>query len=608
MANIILAMDLEIMSWHAVMRHMSVGAIMKVIRSCGKAHTAFHQFPLELLLAKTSCPYEILGLLVCYWWHLPPQGGALWLLDKKAITPDAVPPIGGSEVDSILGSNQYKRLDELIASKVGLKDFDGNDDTRWGNMCEEITSGYAEMIMHCKTYETGSIPGLKYNGKVIQKYSPDRLGVVEPMWLSQWLPNTQYWSPKGTRRRKDDVVPTTDHYLERPQIVLFEFKNPARRIPNGEIPKGYCGQIQLGLHTITCADLAMFVDMQIRKCAVKDFGCSSMVYDTNFHMDRAPPSGLPIACGVIGFYRVGAGRKAPPTPRPHDCRTPAQLAQRILSDIKTPGSDYSWIAPHIQNDCIPPKHVIAVVALANRWMPVCESEYGMMVETLAILMPEMPENYREMIPTALDTFFYMNQTQDVGPDLGADDPSAGSEHVGFSELLKEASDSRGRDDGVKWYYSPGFYLPEYEYAHYPTEKNYVDLSLEEPQRAAKWLKGALNDFGTWCDLHGHRPLGYMPWKMFSVSVVPMARNPDFMETARPAIIDAWERTKQILEGTHHEDLAIQLANRQARYDAMFAAANEARDAARVSRQETRNIRNGIDPVGPQWDQVICGTD
>lgn len=189
--------------------------------------------------------------------------------------------IGGSEVATVLGINPFKNVKALIAEKVGIDDykFDGNINTRWGNLFEVVTKKWTELVlcMDEEIFETGSIEGVIER----QRYSPDGLGVVKLL----------------TENNRYDFF-----------IVLFEFKSPLRSIPDGKIPKYYRPQIQTGMLTIPIVETSIFVNNCYRKCALKDIGFSP-IYDNDFHDGdykklKSSDSINVLGCGIIGFYQT----------------------------------------------------------------------------------------------------------------------------------------------------------------------------------------------------------------------------------------------------------------------------------------------------------------
>ena len=173
--------------------------------------------------------------------------------------------IGGSEVATVIGSNPFKKVYELVGEKAGLEEysFKGSTPTRWGTLFEPVTVKYVEHKYGIKIYETGSIEGKIER----QRYSPDGLGVIDN------------------------------------KIYLFEFKAPFSTVPIGKIPHHYIPQVQTGLLTIDIAHSSKFINNMYRKCSLQDLNFDTK-YDTNFHVSKIPKCRIPsspICCGIIGF-------------------------------------------------------------------------------------------------------------------------------------------------------------------------------------------------------------------------------------------------------------------------------------------------------------------
>ena len=190
--------------------------------------------------------------------HLPPQGSAKWLAGRKF-------SIGGSEMGTIAGRNPYKNIRELIEGHLGITTFDGNINTYWGTILENMVLMILEKRWNCKIYETGSLPGSVPG----QNYSPD--GLVYLDFLNK--------------------------------TVLIEIKSAARRVANGKIPRMYKPQICTGLDTIPLADMGLFVDAMFRRCSKNHLtfdGPDAKKYDISMHPDK--PVDNPISLCLIGIH------------------------------------------------------------------------------------------------------------------------------------------------------------------------------------------------------------------------------------------------------------------------------------------------------------------
>lgn len=191
--------------------------------------------------------------------YVPEQRSAEWYANRKYT-------IGGSEMAVIAGCNPYKKIRDLVENHLGIKTFNGNINTYWGTVLEDIAIHILEKELHCKIHETGSLPG----AVVYQKFSPDGLVYLE--------------------------------HLDK--VALIEIKNGARRIPNGRVPAHYKPQIFAGLDSIKVADFALFVDVMFRRCSLKDFAFNTK-FDTEIHPDK--PVDDPMALCLMHIYGDSKG-------------------------------------------------------------------------------------------------------------------------------------------------------------------------------------------------------------------------------------------------------------------------------------------------------------
>lgn len=206
----------------------------------------------------------------------PAQGTPEWLERRSQ-------SVGGSDMEifmtDIPGSKPYKSIRSFVEEKLGFTSFRGNKYTRWGNLCEELTRLLCEHIFHTSVHETGALPGSFPN----HHYSPDGLGVVDKIYLKSYVPRDLY-----------KTLPDSC-------FVLFEFKNPYTRIPDGSIPTGYMIQVQTGLNDIKHADIGIFADMTVRYCSLDDLDWSNRYNKTEFPKDSFKDN--PMCIGFIGVAK-----------------------------------------------------------------------------------------------------------------------------------------------------------------------------------------------------------------------------------------------------------------------------------------------------------------
>lgn len=199
---------------------------------------------------------QLLSKFIEQFKHLPTQRSKQWLDDRKF-------SIGGSEMGVIAGYNPYKSLRDLVENHLGITVFNGNINTYWGSILEDLVTVILEKKWNCKIYETGSLPGAIPK----QKYSPDGLVYLE--------------------------------FLDK--IILIEIKSAARRVADGKIPRMYKPQVYTGLDTIPIADMGLFVDALFRRCSVIDLEFTPR-YDTEIHPNK--PLGIPMALCLICIYET----------------------------------------------------------------------------------------------------------------------------------------------------------------------------------------------------------------------------------------------------------------------------------------------------------------
>lgn len=306
---------LDVVYYHKLFDIAPIEMILNLVQACRYAHMAFHNYDVAKLIEKIGCKQLCVEVFTMYHFHLPAQGSLEWKAaragEEIAINGTTggqsnifVPTFGGSDLDTLMGFNKYQREKDLMKSRAGLVLFNGSYATQWGNMCEEITSMLSEQIFQCRSFETGSLPGLRHSdGYLMTRYSPDRIGVVRGDKLRQFMPYLhEYKFEPGESGSGADPqrLPAQDEY-----IALFEFKNPASRVPNDIVPKGYTSQMQLGMYTIPMCEVAIFMDAMIRKCSINDFDTSNK-YDRGYHPDNLVASSVtkrPKYLGFIGFYR-----------------------------------------------------------------------------------------------------------------------------------------------------------------------------------------------------------------------------------------------------------------------------------------------------------------
>lgn len=381
---------------------------------------AYLLIPLPHLLTRTRNKTEALEVYKNYYSHLPKQGTEEWKLaragelrlplvagehelryiahrDRKPGSTDLLDlydftltqvdelvqtdqvrgsiAFGGSEITKIMKERSGTSAASIVREKM-LDKFDGNIHTRWGNTFEDVINEFMDMILDCHTASFGSIPGIRNaDGAAVQNYSPDGVAVVKINRLMEVLcqyvgTNHMTQHPSLAEFRgwiaaqivRDSDPATCDATL------LYEFKCPTVRIPDGTIPEQYALQPQLGATTIGITNFCLFTDTSFRKCTVEDFGFSNANYDRVFHNGRneSQLDQPHLACGFLGIYRIGRDAEtsmaeilaqAVEQEAVDQDESPLESESRLESELQIPREELirrvaTCIAPQIQQDLI----------------------------------------------------------------------------------------------------------------------------------------------------------------------------------------------------------------------------------------------------------------
>jgi len=215
-----------------------------------------------------------LDTYVAGWAHMPRQKTREWETFKLTT-------IGGSQMSTILNQNPYESVRTLVAGKVGLANrrFSSTIKTQWGNLFESLIRQYIEHTFNTKIVGDD----LLISTEDCISYSPDGLGVI--------------------MRERSTVVEIDGKSVEKitpvPTCVLFEFKCPFNRIPNGRVPDYYLPQVKTGLDVIDIADCGLFAEAVFRRCSWQDLN-DTLTRDKSLVAKSSGQSVL--AYGFIGFY------------------------------------------------------------------------------------------------------------------------------------------------------------------------------------------------------------------------------------------------------------------------------------------------------------------
>lgn len=278
--------------YNHLIEYLDLCNILKIRNICNEFYHIFKLLKFNELVSKFHTDDKIgkFNFLIYNYSYLPKQGSIDWLNQRKGLYNDnldkyvKIPKqytVGGSEISTLLRLNPYSSIRTMAERKLNIgSKFNGNINTRWGNMFEPIITEYTEKYFKTSIKEFGSIPLLYDSMKSpIARYSPDGICII-----------------KGENLRDINCIKINNN-----NIVLFEFKCPIRRMIKNEVPAHYINQPLMGMAGIDIIDFSIFGDGIFRKCNIKDFGFNEK-YDRVFHTFDRTKFINPLLCGLIFIY------------------------------------------------------------------------------------------------------------------------------------------------------------------------------------------------------------------------------------------------------------------------------------------------------------------
>ncbi|MFA6089419.1 MAG: YqaJ viral recombinase family protein [Candidatus Woesearchaeota archaeon] len=581
--------------------------IYNLQRCCKTTLQAYRKLNVWNLTSKLGkTPKEKLQIFINFYKHKAQQGSVQWKKEKEGSF-ESPPTIGGSEIGSLFGINPYSKSKQLIASKLKITKFAGNTATRWGNLFEEVIFMFTEVIFKTKTIETGSIPGLQdEKGNVIQSYSPDRIGVV-----------TKNNFIGGIRKLARIMgINISGKIPNKPElIVLMEGKCPFTRVPGQEIPKQYTLQPQLGASTIKITDVCLYVDAMFRKCSISEFGLDSQ-FDTNFHgpcsLSQIDEDDEVLAAGFIGIYYKCDVIKETNIPKNESKEftdtenIKKKLKEYIIGHVGNPGSDFYGVNVHNLSS------LMSLCALCDRYLGIIyddivsdgftlniskENEEDLVIKLLVEFIGEDQETIiKLLVPDALKANYqqstkYFSKNYSIELDkIGIDYGSSNGKVTAI--MLKNVIDDKFSDSGYKIYYPDAFYVATSIKDYFDGEKHYQDDSEPVDIRSKKWLYKQVQIYKKWCDQNSVQSTGILPWKLLKTSYIPMPIDPNFIESAKPKILDIIKTIQQIKKtasiSTDSESIEQKIKKE---FDKKFPTRSKKPKKENVSSSFTKNLNN-----------------
>jgi hypothetical protein len=318
----------------------------------------------------------------------------------------------------------------------------------------------------------GSIPGARKNGKAISSYSPDGVAIIDANIIYDQL----RFNAEADARGKT--------------VVLFEFKCPRRRTPNGKVPKHYLSQPKKGMCILPMCSMGIFGDAMFRKCSIADFNLSDS-YDKSFHdCDKYARVATPIVLGMVGFYENATTR---------DWEYEILM---IPLDIHDP--DYP--DPH--------KIPLLVDYLYNLYKPISNSE---IIAAIRLALPDLSNDFVKMISHCI-------RAQRINEIPGTD---FGNYHPDFEDMVEQVIDV-----------NPGVWYPS-------------TFATGDPKL---WLHEQFKKFDEYCIQNQLKPIGVMPWKLFKIFYTPIPKDPDYLNKLLPEIEKIVSGIQEVYQGKSIDDI------------------------------------------------------
>ena len=265
-------------------------------------------------------------------------------------------------------------------------------------------------------------------------------------------------------------------------IALLEFKCPLSRKPNDEIPKHYIPQLWSGLAVSNIASFGIFIDSVFRKCSIDVLGYNTN-YDVSYHY-RDFPRGM---------------------------SKPEKLLQQSIWELPT-----SWGLIFVYSP-------VGTNTGTNTYEPIDLGKEGF-TNFNAVLEQINLKNYivKRAMPWFLDTNENdENNENDDDEDENGDEYKNDEDEDENGDEYKNDEDEDDEDDE-----NPSGRRPR---------KELRSLSFRQPARGnKKTIYETIDEYKSQAPEKYHL-LGYIPWKLFYISYIPINRRLNFLDEIKPLI-------------------------------------------------------------------------
>lgn len=407
--------------------------------------------------------------------------------------------VGGSEITGLVKASTYRPIWQVAMEKLhGKNGFDGNTDTRWGTLFENVISRVMQWNLHAKAIELGAIPGDRLSdGSVYQKFSPDNLMLCKLSKYRMVFANVSAF-PTATQWIQQIEETAPDPYI----IVILEYKCPTKREPALFIPENYTWQPRTGTVITPCVDVGLFVDSSFRKCSLADFDLSLKYCIQYFEKDFTfkEPFTTPDCIGFIGF----------------ECAIDCAL-KLVENNVSLDPERVKLLASYVNYDLqfcteISDIKIVAIACRLVKRLPLATDTCKVVIELCKTLTSLNIEEIKNQVYSRLPLHAAIENLL----DWGAAEPST------LTAVLAEATKRNGTRQ-LHPYYPNGAYKAKNSWE--AKLSHWQDYSItNSAARATDWLLRNMVCWVNRCKRRGMRPVGVMCWKLMRCKIVPVIPN------------------------------------------------------------------------------------
>jgi hypothetical protein len=279
-------------------------------------------------------------------------------------------------------------------------------------------------------------------------------------------------------------------------------------------------QPPLGAVTIPIVDICMFANNSIRRCEINDFKLNN-TYNKSLH--EKDPEGCfnePLFMGFVGVYKPDKKSSERNFSEQLTETTKQLLIQRLDHYMKQQVEDVDTDYYQVELQCS------NVASLTNMCMDfIIKNNYNDTFITEYLIDKLKPETSQvDLLKNIINDIISMrykkeNYKSKYGDDIGSFDQRE------LDDVLKNIMDSRFSINGYKSYYNAGIAINKKAADPFEITDNVVETDSD----CRVWLNKKITEFVKFCKINGYVPVGIIPWKMFKISMIPVAKDEKFLE-------------------------------------------------------------------------------